>query len=380
LKPFGGVGAEVMTDLFVYGTLRHVPLLEIVLGRPAARIDLAVAHLADHAAMAAMEGPFPLIAAKMGHLQAGLVLNNLSDEDLARLDFYEGGFDYTLERKTTSEGQGVDVYFPPLSGVTANGLWDLADWETQWAPLTCIAAHEVMSFYGERNAQDIVRMFPMIRARAASNLNAHFTKHGQGTLDGRVDVAKKTREYTDFFALDSYDLSHERFNGSMTENLSRAVFVGTDAAILLPYDPKRDCVLLVEQMRMGPLGRGDTKLWQLEPIAGRVDAGETPAQCAIREAQEEAGLSITTLEPVCEAYPSPGCSTEFFFQYVGITNLPDDIVGVSGLETENEDIRSHLLSFDALMALVQSQQAANVPLVTLAYWLAFHRPRLRGLT
>jgi hypothetical protein len=33
-----------------------------------------------------------------------------------------------------------------------------------------------------------------------------------------------------------------------------------------------------------------------------------------------------------------------------------------------------------LMELVQSQQAANVPLVTMAYWLAFHRDRLRGLT
>jgi nudix-type nucleoside diphosphatase (YffH/AdpP family) len=368
-----------MTDLFVYGTLRHIPLLEIVLGRPASQIDFATADLVDHAALAAVEGPFPLIALQTGYVQTGLVLNSLDNLDLERLNFYEGGFDYTLERKITSDGQGVDVYFPPLYGVTADGLWSLATWEANWAPLSCIAAREVMSFFGEHSAQDIIRMFPMIRARAAANLNALSTKHGSGTLGGRVQVAKKTREYTDFFALDSYDLSHERFDGSMTENLSRAVFVGSDAAILLPYDPKRDRVLLVEQMRMGPLGRGDPTLWQLEPIAGRVDAGETPAECAIREAQEEAGLQVNHLESVCEAYPSPGCSTEFFYQFVGLTDLPDDIVGIAGLETENEDIRTHLLTFDALMELVQSKQAANVPLVTLAYWLAFHRARLRGL-
>ena len=52
-----------MTDLFVYGTLRHVPLLEIVLGRTAAQIDMVVCELPGHAAMAALEGPFPLIAA-----------------------------------------------------------------------------------------------------------------------------------------------------------------------------------------------------------------------------------------------------------------------------------------------------------------------------
>ena len=369
-----------MTDLFVYGTLRHIPLLEIVLGRSAAQIDMVACDLPDHAAMAALEGPFPMINCRVGHSQSGLVLNNLSSLDLERLNFYEGGFDYSLRRKTVSNGQVVDVYFPPKNGVTPNGFWDLQAWEDTWAAMTVIAAREVMSFFGERSAADIVRMFPMIRSRAAANLNALSSKHGSTTLKGDVEVVKKTREYTDFFALDAFELKHERFDGTKTSTLQRAVFVGTDAAILLPYDSKRDRVLLVEQMRMGPLGRGDPNLWQLEPIAGRVDAGETPQACAIREAEEEAGLAINHLEKVCEAYPSPGCSTDFFYQYIGLVDLPDDIIGISALETENEDIRTHLLSFEALMELVQGQQAATVPLVTMAYWLAFHRDRLRGLT
>jgi len=269
---------------------------------------------------------------------------------------------------------------PPMVGVTPNGLWDLIVWEDKWAAMTVIAAREVMSFFGKRSAADIIRMFPMIRSRATSNLNALNSKHDDRTLKGDVEVVKKTREYTDFFALDSFELKHDRFDGTKTSALKRAVFVGTDAAILLPYDAKRDCVLLVEQLRMGPLGRGDPNLWQLEPIAGRVDAGETPQACAIRESKEEAGLTVTHLEQVCEAYPSPGCSSEFFYQYVGLVDLPNDIIGISGLECENEDIRTHLLSFDELMELVESQQAANVPLVTMAYWLAFHRNRLRGLT
>lgn len=379
MNPYGGGGVNRMTDLFVYGTLRHVPLLEIVLGRPASQIDMATAQLPDHTAMAALEGPFPLITGHTGYAQTGLVLNQLSLQDLERLNYYEGGFDYTLERKTTSDGQGVDVYFPPLVGVTADGLWCLAKWTAEWSALSCIAALEVMSFYDARSPEDIARMFPMIRARAAANLNARATKHGEGTLAGKVEISKKTREYTEFFALDSYELAHERFDGTMSDTLQRAVFIGTDAAIVLPYDPKRDRVLLVEQMRMGPLARGDIALLQFEPIAGRVDAGETPDQCAVREAEEEAGLKIRQLEPVCEAYASPGASSEFFYQYVGLTDLPDDIIGISGLESENEDIRTHLLSFDALMALVETQKVANVPLVTLTYWLAFHRSRLRGL-
>jgi nudix-type nucleoside diphosphatase (YffH/AdpP family) len=368
-----------MKNLFVYGTLRHIPLLEIVLGRAEAQIDLIHATLPNHGAMSATEGPFPLITAKQGFDQDGLILNELSDVDIERLNFYEGGFDFTLEHKTASNGQGVDVYFPPLTGVTSNGLWDLDDWVDEWGAMTCIAAQEVMSFYGKRSAADIARMFPMIRSRAAANLRANDSTHGKDLLKGHVDIVQRTRAYTDFFALDTFELRHERFDGTMTDTLSRAVFIGSDAAILLPYDPKRDRVLLVEQMRLGPLGRGDKTLWQLEPIAGRVDAGETARDCAIRETFEEAGLVVDQLEQVCAAYASPGCSTEFFYQYVGIADLPDDIIGIGGLETENEDIRTHVMSFDELMEMVQTQQAANVPLVTLAYWLAYHRPRLRGL-
>ena len=135
--------------------------------------------------------------------------------------------------------------------------------------------------------------------------------------------------------------------------------------------------MLVEQIRMGPLARGDRSVWQLEPIAGRIDAGETAEQAAYREAREEADLTLTELLPVAEAYASPGNATEFHYIYVGLADLPDSATGVSGKEDENEDIRSHMLSFDALMQMVDDMQAANTPLLVAALWLARHRDRLR---
>jgi ADP-ribose pyrophosphatase len=57
---------------------------------------------------------------------------------------------------------------------------------------------------------------------------------------------------------------------------ARAVFRVTDAATVLPYDPVRDRILLVEQVRFGPLAQGDPSPWLLEPVAGLIDAGETP--------------------------------------------------------------------------------------------------------
>jgi 8-oxo-dGTP pyrophosphatase MutT (NUDIX family) len=123
--------------------------------------------------------------------------------------------------------------------------------------------------------------------------------------------------------------------------------------------------------------RGDAQPWQLEAIAGRIDPGETPEDAARREAVEEAGLVLDALLPVAQYYPSPGICAEFLYSYVAVTDLPDGAAGVFGVEGEAEDIRGHLISFDALMALVASGEAGNAPLILTAYWLAQNRDRLR---
>ena len=368
-----------MKDLFVYGTLCHMPLLEIVLGKPAKDIRVIPAQLPDHAVFWANEGAFPVIVAQSGGIARGMVLRDLAPSDVARLDFYEGGYDYVLATKTLSDGQEAQVYFPQPGAASPADPWDLEVWVSEWGALTCIAAREAMQFEQTHSAKQIAQMFPMIRARAGAALNAKHSKHGARTLKGRVEIDKKSRVYTDFFAVDQFLLRHEQFDGGMSDQLDRAIFVTADAAIVLPYDPVRDRVLLVEQLRVGPIGRGDTNLWQLEPIAGRIDAGETGAQAAVREAHEEAGITVTQLETVAELYPSPGTSTEFYYIYAGIADLPDDVVGINGLATENEDIRTHIMSLDELLDMVERLQIANGPLALLAYWLARHRDRLRGV-
>ena len=152
---------------------------------------------------------------------------------------------------------------------------------------------------------------------------------------------------------------------------------GGDAAVVLPYDPFRDRVLLIEQFRMGPYGRGDPQPWLLEAIAGRIDGAETPEDAARREAREEAGLELRDLLPASNYYPSPGAKAEFLYTYIGLANLPDGIAGIGGAQGENEDIRAHVVSFDVLMDLVASGEITAGPLVLLAHWLAARRPALR---
>lgn len=366
-----------MTALFFYGSLRHVPLLEIVLGRPASDMALKTASLPGYATMSVKEGPFPCIVEDETSSASGIVVDALTSQDIARLDFYEGSFAFDLRAVTLADGQKACVYFPQEGLWQTDGLWSLEAWQRDWGALSCHAAREVMDYFGRYSAAQVARMFPMIRSRAAAKVNAAHARHGAGTYQGRVEQEQVDRVYTNYFALNEYKIRHERFDGSMTDTLERAVFIATDAALVLPYDPVRDRVMLVEQLRMGPLARHDQSMWQLEPIAGRVDPGEKPQDAAHREAFEEAGITLDQLVDVAQVYASPGDSTEFFYIYVGLADLPDQATGVHGLDSENEDIRSHLISFDALMDMVDTLQAANAPLVIAAYWLARHRDRLR---
>lgn len=101
-----------MKNLFFYGTLRHVPLLEIVLGRGASALKISQARLPDHLVSAVAEGPFPMIAAQAGAVAEGLLIEDLSADDVARIDFYEGSFAYDLVAVTLANGQAAEVYLP----------------------------------------------------------------------------------------------------------------------------------------------------------------------------------------------------------------------------------------------------------------------------
>lgn len=242
------------------------------------------------------------------------------------------------------------------------------------------AAQEIMDLCGKVAPQRLhARRGPILvraasRARALSSAAPGVLRHDPGPADLSVDDARQP--YGAFFAVEEYDLRWRRFDGKMSGTATRAVFVSGDAVTVLPYDPWRNRVLVVEQFRAGPFARGDGQPWQIEAIAGRIDPGETPEQAARREAVEEAGLDLGALHLVAGYYPSPGALTEYITSYVAVTDLPDDAAGVFGLAEEHEDIRGHLVAFDLLLALIDSGEIANSPLILTAWWLAAHLDRL----
>ncbi|MDF1804580.1 NUDIX domain-containing protein [Thalassovita sp.] len=372
-----------MKNLFFYGTLRHQALLELVLGRPDP-CKLSPAVLSDYCTYQVKDEGFPVLIAEGGAQSTGLLAEGLSDEDIARLVFYEGGFGYDLHLVSVQTDIGprdAEVWLTTPGRFQTDGLFDLEHWETHRAAIKMRAAEDVMRLYGHKTAQEVALLYPMIEMRASSYIlgQVELVPDALGGLT-RDDVVsiQKTQPYVSYFAVESHRLQFRQFDGSMGAEVEYASFAATDAALVLPYDPVRDRVMMVEQFRMGPYVRGDRVPWQLEPIAGRVDAAETPDQTAMREAYEEAGLELDELKLVSRGYPSPGCSNEYFHTYVGLVDLPDGSAGVGGLETENENIRSHVMTFDAAMEMFERGELRVLPLVAALLWLARHRDRLRA--
>ncbi len=223
------------------------------------------------------------------------------------------------------------------------------------------------------------RRLGSLRVAAASRVRAMAAAEaGLRRGGGPVEVLARRHPHLGFFGLEELELTHPRFDGSRSARLLREVFVAGDAVTVLPYDPRRDRVLLVEQFRMGPFGRGDPLPWQLEAIAGRIDPGETPEAAARREAVEEAGLVLGALEKVAEYYPTPGAVTEYLYSYVASCDLPDGVAGLFGAAGEAEDIRGQLVPFDRLLAAVAAGEIGNAPLLLTVLWLQRERERLRA--
>ena len=207
-------------------------------------------------------------------------------------------------------------------------------------------------------------------------MSKNLTKSDERNRTHALSHAKRV-VYKGFFSVEEHDLSYRKFNNQQSSILTRSALISSDAVIVLPYDPVNDRILLIEQFRVGPYIKGDENPWVLEPIAGLIDEGETPESAGIREAEEEAHLEIKRLELVARSYPSPGISTEFFHQYIGIVELLDKSDLIAGLSSENEDIRSHIFEYEQFFEMIERGKVKVGPLILLGLWLSKNRTRLK---
>lgn len=190
-----------------------------------------------------------------------------------------------------------------------------------------------------------------------------------------VEIIARDTRYDGFFSIVRYRFRHRRFNGEMSGEVVREVFERGHAAVLLPYDPLRDEVVLIEQIRIPAYDSSPTP-WLLEMVAGIIEPGETPEDVARREAVEEAGLKVGRVKPIVNYLASPGGTSERLSVLVGEVDA-SLAEGNYGLEEENEDILVHVVSREQAYRWVEEGIIDNAASVIALQWLALHHEKLR---
>lgn len=190
-----------------------------------------------------------------------------------------------------------------------------------------------------------------------------------------VELISKKTLYKGFFRMNEYRFKHRLFKGGWSAEVKREVFERGHAGVLLAYDPKRDEVVLIEQIRIPAYETSQTP-WLLEVIAGMVEEGESPEEVVRREATEEAGITIGRCKPIVSYLSSPGGTSERMYVYVGEVDVTT-ATGIHGLACENEDIRVHVVSREQAYQWVEEGIIDNAASVIALQWLQLHHVTLR---
>ncbi|OAE40256.1 ADP-ribose pyrophosphatase [Enterobacter cloacae] len=191
-----------------------------------------------------------------------------------------------------------------------------------------------------------------------------------------VEIIARETLYSGFFSMELYRFRHRLFNGEMSGEIKREIFERGHAAVLLPFDPVRDEVVLVEQVRIAAYDTSETP-WLLEMVAGMIEEGESVEDVARREALEEAGLVVGRTKPVLSYLASPGGTTERSSIMVGEVDATT-AEGIHGLADENEDIRVHVVSREQAYQWVEEGIIDNAASVIALQWLQLHYQSLRN--
>lgn len=192
-----------------------------------------------------------------------------------------------------------------------------------------------------------------------------------------VEILREENLYQGHFQLKKIIFRHKLFNGGMSGEVVRELMIKGEAAAVIAYDPVRDNVVLVEQFRIGAYNpKSQNSPWLLELIAGMVEEGETAETVAVRESQEEAGLTVSNLTHALSVWDSPGGAYERLHIFLGLVDS-QNIGGVHGLAEENEDILVHVVSREQAYQWVQTGKIDNVIAVLGLQWLQLNYPQYR---
>lgn len=192
----------------------------------------------------------------------------------------------------------------------------------------------------------------------------------------KFEMLERDTAYNGFLKLERLRLRHESFHGGWCPPITRELIVGLGAASVLPYDPVRDEVVLIEEFRVGAMGDISSP-WLLEVVSGYREPDEAHEQVVRREALEEAGLTLgEEIEHVGGFYVSPGISTERIELFCARVDS-SQVDGIHGMAEEGEEIRPLVMDAEQAIGELFGRINSTGPII-LMQWFAANRARLRA--
>lgn len=198
-------------------------------------------------------------------------------------------------------------------------------------------------------------------------------------LKNDVDVGLEEKVWQhprDIFSVYRLQCKLPIFDSSETYEVERTIVQKRPFAIVLPYDPYLDQVVMIEQIRMASVFTKQDSPCIFELCAGYVDDGERPEDAAKREVLEETGLDVEKLAFISEYWVSPGWSSERAHFYCAQVDA-SSACGAFGLPSEGESTKVHCMAALSFIDLVDTGQLDNGGALIGALWLAKHRENLR---
>ena len=158
------------------------------------------------------------------------------------------------------------------------------------------------------------------------------------------------------------------------EEVWREVERHGDSVAVLPYDGERGVALVARQFRAPVFDMTGGTILE-EACAGMIDAGDEEAT-ARREALEELGVRLQTLERVACVWPGPGVGAERQTLFLAPYGMADRIAAGGGLAIENEGIEVVERPLEELAADADAGRIADGKLLTLVMALRLRHPSL----
>ncbi len=158
---------------FFYGSLMDRELLEAVIDRTGDHLHMQPAQLAGYAAETAHGYSFPTLVARDDGLVRGIVTHGLSDDDVARISYFEDTeYAPSLVEVTTANARVAARAYMSAGSLRSSGEdWDFGHWRIHHKSVLVAVTRRVMrEHYGITPFEEIDAHWHRIKAEIETSL------------------------------------------------------------------------------------------------------------------------------------------------------------------------------------------------------------------